>query len=480
MNYSVIFPQSYKIVDTGVEDFYDDYNAIPEPMKNDSFFGQDANYRGNQPDYTDNGDGTVSDNVTGLMWQKEFAYIYYADAESDAAAATTGGYSDWRVPTIKELYSLILFTGNQGSAPPETTTPPEDAVPFMNTEYFDFEYPSENRYIDAQYISSSEYSGRAINNDQTFFGVNFADGRIKAYPMEHPMLDRKYYARFVRGNPDYGKNDFVDNGNGTITDAATGLTWLKYDSGDSQFAEMLAGYTNTDGSMNWEEALEFCVNLEFGGFDDWRLPNAKELQSILDYSRGPDATNSAAIDPAFEVTPIVNEAGDADYPAFWASTSFAVLDHYPDAVIVNFGRAMGYIDGHFIDVHGAGCQRTDPKAGEPSYGFGPQGDVRRVYNYVRPVRGGAELINSVDVNYDNGNKLRVYPNPASEYLNISLPDEKFTGIDLIIENMLGQAVAEYELTIDAPRVDASGLAPGMYIIKLISGGEITYAKFIKE
>jgi hypothetical protein len=58
-----------------------------------------------------------------------------------------------------------------------------------------------------------------------------------------------------------------------------------------------------------------------------------------------------------------------------------------DAVVIFFGRAMGYIGGGFIDVHGAGCQRTDPKTGEPTYGFGPQGDVRRVYNYVRLVRG---------------------------------------------------------------------------------------------
>jgi len=39
-----------------------------------------------------------------------------------------------------------------------------------------------------------------------------------------------------------------------------------------------------------------------------------------------------------------------------------------------------------MDVHGAGSQRTDPKTGEGSYGNGPQGDVRRVYNYVRLVR----------------------------------------------------------------------------------------------
>jgi hypothetical protein len=46
-----------------------------------------------------------------------------------------------------------------------------------------------------------------------------------------------------------------------------------------------------------------------------------------------------------------------------------------------------------IDVHGAGCQRADPKTGSannyPTWGNGPQGDVRRVFNYVRLVRDGA-------------------------------------------------------------------------------------------
>ena len=46
---------------------------------------------------------------------------------------------------------------------------------------------------------------------------------------------------------------------------------------------------------------------------------------------------------------------------------------------------------HFTDVHGAGAQRSDPKTGDPAgfpHGHGPQGDVIRIYNYVRCVRGG--------------------------------------------------------------------------------------------
>jgi len=49
--------------------------------------------------------------------------------------------------------------------------------------------------------------------------------------------------------------------------------------------------------------------------------NAKELQSLVDYARSPDTTWSAAIDPLFNSTGIVNEAGDTDYPAYWTGTT---------------------------------------------------------------------------------------------------------------------------------------------------------------
>jgi hypothetical protein len=61
-----------------------------------------------------------------------------------------------------------------------------------------------------------------------------------------------------------------------------------------------------------------------------------------------------------------------------------------------------------IDVHGAGCQRSDPKDGDPAdyptWGFGPQGDVQRVFNYVRLVRGGTTgaVVTSGEVNPTTG------------------------------------------------------------------------------
>ena len=204
-------------------------------------------------------------------------------------------------------------------------------------------------------------------------GVNFADGRIKGYPTS---ARKTYFVIYVRGNTDYGINDFVDNGNGTITDQATSLTWMQGDSGSG---------------MDWEDALYNCEALNAAGYDDWRLPNTKELQSIVDYSRSPKTTNSAAIDPLFNVSQIINEAGEVDYPFFWCSTTHANMQNGRNAAYVTFGRALGNMGNSWIDVHGAGAQRSDPKTGDSSgypTGHGPQGDAVRIDNYVRCVRGG--------------------------------------------------------------------------------------------
>jgi hypothetical protein len=141
--------------------------------------------------------------------------------------------------------------------------------------------------------------------------------------------------------------------------------------------------------MNWQKALAYAENLELAGHDDWRLPNAKELQYIVDYTRCPDKTDSPAIDPVFQTTAIKNEAGKKDWPCFWTSTTH--LDGPRpgrSAAYVAFGRALGQMHGRIMDVHGAGAQRSDPKSGEPIMGRGPQGDACRVYNHARCVRGG--------------------------------------------------------------------------------------------
>ncbi len=425
----------YPVVGTGQTKCYDNENEISPPEKGRPFYGQDAQYRGLAPSYKSNTDGlTVTDRVTGLTWQNSpdtdhngvidaNDKMTFAQAKALPAklnAARFGGFNDWRLPSIKELYSLITFTGIDPSGPDMDES---RVKPFIDTEIFRFGYGDTRhgeRLIDAQFASSTLYTGPSVGGSGKLFGVNFADGRIKGYDLRLPGrgTEKTFYVLCVRGNPSYGKNDFRDNGDGTVTDHATGLTWTKDDSGKG---------------MNWEEALAWVQarNREkYLGHEDWRLPSAKELQSIVDYSRCPDATHSPAIDPVFRCTRITNEAGREDFPFYWTCTTHDSVRGGSNAVYVAFGRASGWPGGgrksgggegrfppppmggppddappgptseqrsgsgaggaHFVDVHGAGAQRSDPKTGDPKsfpHGRGPQGDTVRINNFIRCVRG---------------------------------------------------------------------------------------------
>ncbi len=408
----------YSVVDTGQAACYGDQNAIACPQAGGAFSGQDAQFAGNQPSYSLSADGlTVSDTITGLTWTQSPDLnsdgtinvndkLTFAEAQAYPAtlnAMNYGGYSDWRLPSMKELYSLMDFRGTDPSGYEGANT--SGLTPFIDTSYFDFGYgdtAAGERVIDAQFWTSNIYLGTVFGNQTCVFGLNLADGRIKCYPSATSgSVTKLNYVYFVRGNTVYGVNDFSDNGDGTITDSATGLMWSQNDSG---------------AGMNWEEALDWVAQMNAAntlGYSDWRLPNAKEMQSILDYDRAPDATDSAAIDPLFHITQITNEAGQVDYPSFWTSTTHAKFNGSgSDAVYISFGRAMGYMNNSWMDVHGAGAQRSDPKSGDPAdypTGHGPQGDAIRIYNYVRLVRGGTsgavftsdEVEPSVDLSVGN-------------------------------------------------------------------------------
>ncbi len=374
---------SQPMTDTGQVMCYSNNGEIACPVKNDSYYGQDAQYQGNTMAYKDNGDGTVTDLVTGLMWSKEVdkTKVSLLEANKIADQMRLGGYSDWRVPNIKEVYSLINFNGYTGFNDNDLNNQAlSNAIPFINTDYFDFRFgetTAGERYIDAQWLSSTKYVSTTMDGMQTLFGVNFADGRIKGYGYSANRGNRpekKFYARYVRGK-EYGNNAFKDNNDGTVTDTATGLVWMKKDSGKG---------------MNWKDALKYAQTFEHAGYNDWRLPNAKELQYIVDYTRSPETTNSAAINPLFDISSIINEKGQKDYPYFWTSTTHLDGPRPGNhAVYISFGRAMGKMHGINMDVHGAGAQRSDPKSGQGNISRGPQGDWVRIYNYVRLVRGGS-------------------------------------------------------------------------------------------
>lgn len=124
---------------------------------------------------------------------------------------------------------------------------------------------------------------------------------------------------------------YIDNGDGTITDPNTNLMWEKPSWGDSSVHERTNGYT-------WEAAYSIkiaALNADggFAGFTDWRLPNRRELESIIDLggARPPVSTacNTGCEDLCLGVTCSCTFPG-----LYWSSSTDARSPE--SAWIVNF------------------------------------------------------------------------------------------------------------------------------------------------
>ncbi|MBW1812442.1 MAG: DUF1566 domain-containing protein, partial [Deltaproteobacteria bacterium] len=113
---------------------------------------------------------------------------------------------------------------------------------------------------------------------------------------------------------------FVDNGDGTVTDNLTGLMWLENANCMGSTTGFDTDGTPNDGLVKWTRALDFIAALNLGTYscgctgngvyDDWRLPNIKELLSLIDYSQ---------VAPALQIDNIFDmPAQSFDY---WSSTT---------------------------------------------------------------------------------------------------------------------------------------------------------------
>ncbi len=493
---------TYEVVDTGQEFCYNANTEITCPTVGDPFYGQDSQYDGNQPDFTLSANGlVVIDNVTGLSWvaspdtdgdgvlespADKLSWWDAMDYPATLNGQNFGGYNDWRLPSIKELYSLIDFSGIDPSGYQGGTT---GLIPFIDTDYFAFEYGNEaadERIIDSQYWSSTEYVSTTMNGDHTVFGVNFADGRIKGYGTSLHGNDKISFALCCRGNSDYGINDFSNNSDGTVTDAATGLMWQQSDSGSG---------------MVWEDALAYAEALELGGYDDWRLPNAKELQSILDYTRSPATHGTAAINTVFDCTPIIDEGGGQNFPFYWTGTTHANWSTMADgaAAYVCFGEALGWMQAPFppydytlMDVHGAGSQRSDYKTGDPAdwpHGHGPQGDVIRIYNFIRCVRNSGTASGSDESpDEQTGIWLRNSPNPLNPGTEILFSVPGDGQVELSIYDLTGRVVStlvqtnltagEHSVAWNGSADNGQPITSGVYMARLTSCNQVSVMKMM--
>jgi len=144
----------------------------------------------------------------------------------------------------------------------------------------------------------------------------------------------------------------VDNGNGTVTDTVTGLTWQQGEPGDI-------------ASWHWHNAVAYCNGLTLGGDSDWRLPSVSELESLTDDVRWSPVLDSSFFPNAF-----------ASY--YWSSTTYA--DDPGVAWGVNFS------DGH-VDAY----------------------SMKYIENYVRCVRGGQSgslgSFDHLEITYENGGAI---------------------------------------------------------------------------
>lgn len=233
---------------------------------------EDSDLIVNPMSFTDNGDGTITDNNTGLVWQKtDSGEMSFENAVLYCENLEIGNYTDWRLPECHELFSINYY----------------DAInPALKTTVF--------TKTSAEYWWTSE---KRRDNSNSIWVVN-AGGGIGAHPKTETVSaggTKKFHVRAVR-NPystSFGVVHFKDNADGSVTDNFTGLTWQK---------------NQIQNTMNWEEALSYASTFSLAGKSGWRLPDIKELQSLND-----EKLSSPSIDKTF-------------FPGlatgrFWSSTS---------------------------------------------------------------------------------------------------------------------------------------------------------------
>lgn len=233
---------------------------LPDSGQQNSYtatFGEDSDFPINIPAFDIPGDGTVTDTVTGLQWQQtDGGEMTVENARIYCDTLTLAGFTDWRLPTAHEAFSIMNH---------DRTNPALDQTVFT--------------------VTGAEYwwtSDRQVN-DSTKIWVTNSGGGIGNHRKSETISaggTKRFHARAVRNvqSPVTLPARFISNPDGTVTDALTALIWKP---------------TPFSDSLTWENALQYADTCHYAGISDWRLPNSKEIQSINDESRISPSINTS-------------------------------------------------------------------------------------------------------------------------------------------------------------------------------------------
>lgn len=309
--------ETFKLPDTGQTKCYQGVSPWAEIPCTET--GQDGAYNINPLSYTDNQNGTVTDNNTGLIWQEQDDGTQRTWDEAVSYCSSFG--TDWRLPSGRELLSIVDYSRYS---------------PAINTTYFPNTQPN-------WYWSSTE---SAQYPEAAAWWLNFDRGNLYIY---YPNKQwNKAYARCVKGQQ--FPLSFHDNGDGTVLDNNTGLMWQKQSASRPCFPY----YENC-----WQTALDYCSGLSIGTISGWRLPNIKELASIFDASRYAPASD----------TNVFSEPYGGTGTVFWSSTTDAQDNYWAWLLLSYYGEVGSWTtankgNGPF-DVR---CVRGGQVEPPPAYG----------------------------------------------------------------------------------------------------------------
>src|SRR5947208_855784 len=279
--------------------------------------GQDGELRKGAPlTYVDNGDGTVTDVNTGLMWEKlshdgtvHDEHNTYTWTNVFAHVATLNrtnfaGHADWRLPNVRELPSIVTYQNliptvapafdNRCSSGCDVTRCSCTFSGDTWTSTSETASPSKQWFVDFQDaqvgtgLEGGTGPARAVRDTSTGCPLP-ATGQTTCWNSSGNVIScagTGQDGELRRGAP----LAYADNGNGTVTDLNTGLVWEKL-SDDGTVHDKANTYTWANAFTAHVAALNFT---SFAGYNDWRLPNVRELQSIVNYQNVNPAVSSAS------------------------------------------------------------------------------------------------------------------------------------------------------------------------------------------